>query len=44
MNFSKILEKFDKLLTGRQSVFDVRLPFQKTPVTFVSSRKVSFLI
>ena len=29
MSFSKILEKLDKVLTGRQSVFDVGSPFLK---------------
>ena len=33
MSFSKILEKFDSVLTGRWSVFDVGLPFLKTGVT-----------
>ena len=33
MNFSKMLEKFDRVLTGRWSVFDMRSPFVKTGVT-----------
>ena len=33
MSFSKTLEKFDRVLTGRYSVSDVGSPFLKTAVT-----------
>ena len=33
MSFSKILEKLDRVLTGRWSVFDVGSTFLKTGVT-----------
>ena len=46
MSFSIILEKFNRVLTGRKSAFDMGSPFLKPDVTsdFLSiSGKVHFL-